>query len=136
MDTPSILPILKKIPFLADLSEEEHREIIKNIFLNYFPAGYVFFREGDPDGGSMFIIKNGKVKISRAFEDVAALAENDFFGEMALVTNEPRNATATTETDCEVFELKKDDFIKLVESSPGLAAKLSSEFLSRLKKNQ
>ena len=44
MDT--ILPILKKIPIFADLSETEHQEIIKNIILNYFPVGHVFFTEG------------------------------------------------------------------------------------------
>ena len=43
MDT--ILPILKKIPIFADLSEAEHKQIINNIVLNYFPIGHVFFNE-------------------------------------------------------------------------------------------
>lgn len=140
MDTPTILPILKKIPFLADLNEAEHKEIINHIILNYFPANYCFFHEGDAESGSMYIIKTGSVKITRKDasgkeNEIAVLKDNDFFGEMALVTNEPRNATSISLTECEVFELKKDDFIKLVESSPALASKLSSEFLSRVKKN-
>ena len=140
MDSPTILPILKKIPIFADLTEEEHKEIINNIALNYFPAGYTLFHEGDHDG-SMYIIKHGMVKISRkntakVDAEVAVLSDNDFLGEMALVLNEPRNATATAITDCEVFELKKADFLKLMESSPTMANKISTEFQGRVKKNQ
>lgn len=143
MDNFSILPILKKIPIFADLSEEEHKEIISNIVLNYFPTGYVFFHEGDqimePDG-SMFIIKHGMVKISRKDKDgveqeVSVLADNDFFGEMALVLDEPRNATATAIADCELFQLKKTDFMKLMQTSETLANKISTGFLERVKQN-
>lgn len=140
MDAPTILPILKKIPLLADLTEEEHKEIINNIVLNYFPAGYTLFHEGDPDG-SMYIIKHGMVKISRknvagVEAEIAVLSDNDFFGEMALVLSEPRNATATIIADCELFELKKADFLKLMESSPTMANKISTEFQGRVKKNE
>lgn len=135
-----ILPILKKIPVFLDLDEAQHQEIIKNIVLNYYPVGHVFFHEGDNDGG-MFIIKQGMVKISRKNTngedlEVAVLSNNDFFGEMSLVLNEPRNATATAISDCEVFQLKKEDFLKLMETSPTLAEKVSNEFLTREKKNQ
>lgn len=135
-----ILPILKKIPLLADLTEVDHKQIIGNIVLNYYPVGYVFFKQGDM-GGNMHIIKRGMVKISHRNElgeekELATLNDNDFFGEMALVLNEPRNATAVCISDCEVFELKKDDFIKLMESSPTMANKISNEFLNRIKKNR
>ena len=138
MDT--ILPILKKIPIFADLSEAEHKQIINNIVLNYFPIGHVFFNEGEIDG-SMYIVKRGMVKISRknaegTDSEIAVLRDNDFFGEMALVRSEPRNATATAITECEVFELKKEDFAKLMETSPVLANKVSTEFLAREKKNK
>lgn len=145
MDGPSILPILKKIPLFADLSEEEHQEIIRNIVLNYFPVGHVFMKEGDPDG-SMYIIKHGMVKISRKNsagsgtdgeeKEIAVLSDNDFFGEMALVLNEPRNATAVAIGDVEAFQLTKQDFVKLMETSPTMANKISTEFLSREKKNK
>lgn len=140
METFSILPILKRIPLFADLSEEEHKGIVDHIVLNYFPVGYVFFHEGDSDG-SMFIIKHGMVKISRkdtvSGEDreMAVLNDNDFFGEMALVLNDKRNATATAISECEVFQLKKEDFMKLMETSPTMANKISTEFLDRVKKN-
>lgn len=139
METNTILPILQKIPLFADLSEQDHQAIVSHIVMNYFPVGSVFFHEGDT-GGSMYIIKHGMVKISRKDgtdqdKELAVLADNDFFGEMALVLNEPRNATATAIGDCEFFELKKEDFAKLMETSPTMSSKISNEFVARAKKN-
>lgn len=143
MDAPSILPILKSIPLFADLSEQEHKDIVANVFLNYFPAGHQFFREGDPitADSAMYIIKNGIVKISRrdpvsgTDKEVAVLADNNFFGEMALVLEEPRNASATAVQELYAFVLKKSDFTKLMETSPTMANKVSQEFLGREKQN-
>lgn len=143
MDTPSILPILKNIPIFADLTEQEHKEIIGNIVLNYFPVGHSFFKQGDAVGldSAMYIIKHGMVKISRfdpisgADKEVAVLTDNDFFGEMALVLEEPRNASAVAVGEAEIFVLKKSDFTALMESSPTMANKVSVEFLGREKKN-
>lgn len=137
----SILPILKKIPIFSELTENEHKEIIRSIIMNYYPAGHVFFREGD-QGGSMYIVKHGVVRILRRDplsgqeKEVAALQDGDFFGEMGLVLTAARNATALAVSECEVFELKKEDFAKLMETSPKLANMISSEFLARTKKNE
>lgn len=141
MELTSILPILQKIPVFSDLNEQEHQEIIRNIMMNYFPVGYVFFREGDKGDAGMYIIKTGMVKITRTGpyktdDEVAILSANEFFGEMALVLEEPRNATATAISDCEVFQLSKEDFNKLMQSSPVLANKISVEFIAREKKNK
>lgn len=146
MDTASIaiiLPILKRIPLFAELDEKEHQEIINNIVLNYFPLGHIFCREGDAvnEESQMFIIKHGMVKISRMDKgtgqdrEIAVLADNDFFGEMALVQNEPRNATATAIGECEIFQLKKSDFLKLMQTNQNMATRISEEFINRLKKN-
>ncbi len=141
MDSPTILPILKKIPIFKDLNEAEHQEIIRNIVLNYYPLGHVFFKEGDKElNDGMYIIKHGMVKISRITptgEDkgIAALTDNDFFGEMALVLSEPRNATATVISDCEAFSLRKQDFLILMQSNLTLASKISKEFMNREKQN-
>jgi CRP-like cAMP-binding protein len=141
METNTLLPILKKIPVFADLNEAEHVAIINRIILNYFPVGFVFFREGDEANGSMFIIKRGIVKISRKDlfsgedKEVSVLSNNDFFGEMALVTEAKRNATATAIAETEAFELRKDEFLKLMQTSPTMANKISTEFTAREKKN-
>ncbi len=136
----SILPILKKIPLLADLNEDDHKEIIKHIEMQYYPAHQVIFKEGDP-GDAVYIIKRGVVRIfhpgSDPVEDkeVAMLGDNDVFGEMAIISEKPRNASAQTMEESEIFVLKKEDFIQLVSSNPNMASRISGEFLKRFKIN-
>lgn len=142
-DTSTILRILKQIPLMEELNEQDHLEIIKHITLEYFPKDYVIFHENGV-GDAFFIVKKGMVRIFHEAKDptdtdeeveVAMLADGDFFGEMALISEKPRNATAQTKEESEVFKLKKDDFIQLVSSNTNMAGRISSEFLKRLKAN-
>lgn len=140
MDENLFLKVLNKIPLFEELNEGQHKELVKNITLEYFPAGKKLFAEGDA-GDAMYIIKTGLVKISRKDDfgiekEIATLSANDFFGEMALISDEPRNATAETISDCELFSIKRSDFLKLIEKTPGLANRISTEFIKRVKKNQ
>lgn len=139
-DVTTILNILKKIPLMEELNEEDHREVIKHITLELFPANHVVFKEGDP-GDSFFIIKTGMVRVYHPADapenekEVAMLGDNDFFGEMALISEKPRNASTKTVEETQCFKLLKDDFIQLVSSNPNMASRISSEFLKRLKIN-
>ena len=136
----TIVKILKQIPLLAELNEADHHEIIKRITLEYFPKKYVVFNEGD-SGDAFYIIKKGVVRIFHPHEsleddvEVSILGDNDFFGEMALISEKPRNASAQTLEETEVFKLTKEDFINLVSNNPDMASRISSEFLKRLKIN-
>src|SRR5437773_1238057 len=60
-----------------------------------FPKGTVLFSEGQP-GKEMFVLQSGKVAISKKVRDVekvlATLGPGEFFGEMAIISNKPRNA--------------------------------------------
>lgn len=136
-----LLPILRKIPLFADLDENIHREIIDHIVLMYYPANYRVFSQDD-QGDALYIIKKGNIEISkRGAEEgdmpvkVAEIVDNGFFGEMALVSNTPRNATAKTVQDSEVFILSKDDFQKLLDTNKNLAEHISATVVARLKQN-
>lgn len=136
--SPSVLPILKKIPLFSTFTEEEYADIIRNIRLEYFPANYVLFRKGS-DGDSMFIIKNGQIQIylekESKIKEIALLKGSEFFGEMSLFAEESRNASARTLQESEVFVLKKADFKKLLLKNQNLASKVSKEFLQRVNQN-
>ena len=141
MSENPIVDILKQIPFFQDLNEEDHTQIINNITLEYYPANHLVFKQGDP-GDGLYIIKSGKVKIFQGPAEspleqhvLAELEANAFFGEMSLVSDKPRNASALTLENCEIFVLKKEDFMKLVQSTAGFAEKISNEFIDRTKKN-
>ncbi len=142
IDPLIILPILKKIPLFANLDENLHREIIGRIILMYYPANHVIFKEGD-EGDALYIVKKGTVEIVRRpgqeggdVHKIADINDGGFFGEMALVSDEPRNATARTLTDCESFILSKEDFKKLLDSNPALAEQISATMVSRIKENE
>lgn len=125
--------ILKKIPFFAQLGEEDLLSIVENVTMDYFQAGHTIFKEGEL-GDKMYVIKSGQVEVLRNNAQISILKENDFFGEMALVSEEPRNATLKALTDVEVMILKKDDFTKLISTSPSIASMVSYEVVRRTNK--
>lgn len=139
-DLQTVAAILQKIPLFAELNTEEHKEVIKKISMDYFPENHFIFKEGEL-GDKMYIIKTGIVRIFHTGEtasfdkEVAMLGDNDFFGEMALISEIPRNATAQVVEAAQVFILSKEDLLKLISENPSIAAKISQEFLSRLKAN-
>ena len=128
VDVSVVLPILKQIPLFAGLEEDLHREIINHIILMYYPAEYSLFKEGDA-GDALYIVKTGQIEIFHEHKEegdlpkkVADISTGGFFGEMALVSDQPRNASAKTLSDSEVFILSKDDFKNLLqqlEPKPG-----------------
>lgn len=136
-----LLSVLNKIPLFSTLNEQLHREIIDHVTLMYYPADYIIFKQEDA-GDAMYIIKNGSVEITHEpLEEgdlpkhVAEINSNGFFGEMALISDVPRNATATTATECEIFILKKEDFKKLLETNVKMAEQISTTVISRIKEN-
>ena len=139
-DLHIIANLLKTIPLFETLDEHMHAEIIKHINLEYYPENFVLFKEGDL-GDKMYIIKTGIVRIFHAGEtasfdkELAMLGDNDFFGEMALISEVPRNATARTVEPTQVFIIKKEDFLNLISQNPEVAERISKEFLERIKTN-
>lgn len=141
VDPSIVLPILKRIPLFSGLEEDLHREIIDQIVLMYYPEEYVIFKEGD-EGDALYIIKKGSAEVFHEPKEegdlpkkVAELGENDFFGEMALVSDVPRNASVKMLTDSEIFILSKDNFKKLLESNSVLAQHVSKAVVERLDEN-
>ncbi len=140
-DSSMLLPILRQIPLFGTLDENAHKEIITHIVLMYYPANYQLFKEGD-EGDSLYIVKTGQVSIYHEPKEagdlpkqVAEINEKGFFGEMALVSDQPRNAAAKAITDAEVFILSKADFKNLLETNTSLAEQISATMVARIKQN-
>jgi len=125
-----MIEILKSVPFFQGLSDDDLNQIAENIKMDYFPAEHVIFKEGDT-GDIMYIIKRGQVQVLRDNAILATLKDGAFFGEMALVSEEPRNATIKTLTDVEVLTLDKKDFIRLLETNATIASMVSYEVVKR-----
>lgn len=129
-DYNTIIPLLQNVPLFKELNEEDHKEIIDNISMMYYPAGYTIFSKGDqPD--ALYIIKNGQVRVFDEHGDIALLEPYHFFGEMALFDNVPRNASVETLEETEVVILKKEEFFKLVDSNENISRELSKKYFLR-----
>jgi len=90
-------------------------------FEKVLKPGEVLFKEGDP-GDEMYLIKSGKIKISKGGGDVektlAYLKEGDFFGEMAIIDESPRSATATAVDETRLVIIDREAFRNQVKKSP------------------
>lgn len=114
--------VLKKVPFFTKLSSAEAQALIDRLIIRRFGNDQIIFHLGDP-AGLLYIITKGKVKISHSSADgqeavLAILGEGDFFGELALLDDSPRSATAEAIDITETLTLHRDDFLNYLDNNP------------------
>jgi CRP-like cAMP-binding protein len=111
------LRILKSVPLLAILSNDELSKVAKAMRVQMFKAGAPIIKEGE-QGSRFYIINDGEVRVSRKKDgqdvDLAVLRENDYFGERALIKNEPRKASVSAKTAVELLVLEQKWFQQLL----------------------
>lgn len=132
---------MSRVEFFAGLPPDEAQALIPLLNTRTFKAGSTILRQGEP-GDSLFIIEQGDVDIidvKNNLKLIATLHANDVFGEMALVTGQPRSATAVTTSDTRVWIILKEQFDTVIARSPKLAQYLKdlvSLRISDLKQKQ
>ncbi len=98
-------------------------------------SGEIVFLEHEP-GDSVYLIQKGTIKISKVVEDnektMAMLEPGALFGEMSIIENAPRSATAIAQTDAELLFFKKENFDVLLQSNPPMALRLLTIFAKRI----
>jgi CRP/FNR family cyclic AMP-dependent transcriptional regulator len=97
-----------------------------------FPATRVIMKEGDA-GKNMYILIRGKVTVSIQGNVVERVGAGGVFGEMALVDQGTRAASATAATDCQLLTITRPDFLTLVKTKPGFAVSLLKAIAERLR---
>jgi|SRR5882672_3222165 len=96
------------------------------------PLNKVIMKEGE-GGVFMYVVITGRVAISIKGKAVGRVGAGGIFGEMALVDQSPRVATATAEADCELMAINRNDFISLVKTNPAFAVALLKGLTDRLR---
>ena len=133
-----MIPWIKNVSFFADLGDEAIEaiaEISELVTININTN--IFVEEDVPD--SLYIIISGQVAIEKTFTDLkrkktlAILEAGDFFGEMALITNNKRSATAITKQESVLIKIEKTDFIKMLKVSSSLCFGMLIVVCKRLK---
>ncbi len=129
--------LLADVGFFKLLDDDERAVLAQQIDRNTIAAGTTIFREGDP-GGVMYVIRSGKVELWLYDEDhkrvvLATFEDGDFFGELSLLDQEPRSATATTLSDTEVLVVDRTDLQLLFKQKPDAALDVISVLGNRLR---
>jgi small-conductance mechanosensitive channel/CRP-like cAMP-binding protein len=106
---------LDKVEILSSLTALQRSQLAGISRQLLYGADEVIAREGEA-GASMFVLRRGEAAVTLANVDgeVARLTTGAFFGEMSLLTGEPRSATVTAVTDCELLEIGVEAFRKVV----------------------
>ena len=122
---PGILTVLSNIPMFNDLSKKELKAIERILHKRTYKKDEVLFNEGDP-GVGMYIIEQGRINITVGSENkmVASLSNGEFFGEMALLAEIPRTATAFAAVSTNILGFFQSDLFGLTETNPKMGNKI------------
>src|SRR6266436_2536797 len=133
-DQAEALSILREEPLFSCLSDEQLNQLVTQARLNTFGRGEPVIQEGSP-GDSMFVLLRGAAKVSISKNgstiQVASLGAGDCFGEMSLLTGEPRSATVRADGDCYVMEIGKPVMAEVLSGAPGCMEQLSQLLAQR-----
>ncbi len=129
-----ICEFLQQCPVFAGFTPRTLTEIADKMWLEEHPAGEVVIRQGDP-GDKFYLIRQGAVDVivddGTMSRVVATLKEGDFFGEAALLTGEPRNASVVAKGETLLYALGKDDFQNAIEASASFEEELRKALFDR-----
>jgi len=130
-----VVALLKRVDILQPLKEEEMVMLAEDLSHQLFARGESICKQGDP-GSTFYIIKSGtiavKVKGSDGVEaEVAQLKPGNYFGEMSLLTGDPRTSTCVAVEDCELLCLDRDTFGVLLAENPPVAQAMSDILATR-----
>lgn len=120
--TRRILRDIGCIEIFRDLSERENRDLSDVLFRQEYPAGTTLYRLHDPCD-RLYIVEQGEVELLDPSRDMAPIrrnVSNDAFGRMAFFTGSPHATLARTRTEVSVWVLARDDFERLLVTSPNL----------------
>lgn len=119
----SVAPLLvfAAIILLVGVAINKYRKSHQLFEVETYSPGEVIVRQGEP-GQCAYFIQAGEVEVVRKEQDqekvIATLRNDEYFGEMALLSNEPRNATIRALKETRVAALGKDNFVKLLAVLP------------------
>lgn len=129
-----ICEFLRRCPSFSTLTPSQLTELADRMFLERYSAGTTIIRQGD-EGDKFYLIRDGSVEVfieegglSRL---VRVMRAGEFFGEIALLTDQPRTATVVAREDTILYALSKADFKATIEASASFAEQLRKVLFQR-----
>jgi CRP/FNR family cyclic AMP-dependent transcriptional regulator len=129
----------KDIPLFADLSVADHDKLLKVAVHKTFPRFKLLVREGDI-GDRFYLLRKGLAKVylgdDLGREVILSILEpGDFFCEMAMIDDEPCSANIMSMEESEFVSIGKEDFQRVMASSPDMAKRLLKTLAQRLRES-
>lgn len=139
MVQPRLLSILQDSELFRELTPSEMDEILIHLRMIRTQKGFEIIRQGD-SWDSFYLILSGRVsvKVRRGSKTLRRgdLGKGEFFGEMALLAEQPRNSTVTSEEVSELLVLRKAEFDNVLMKHPVRAQKVRRAYLERMARNR
>jgi len=128
--------MFKNIPLFSCLNDSELIAIEKVAVKKTFPKNTILLSEGDSTD-ALYVICEGKVKVTIDDNEgkeliLSILGTGEYFGEMALLDDEPRSASVTTKETTQLLIISKNDFMGFFSSNP-IALNLLKDLIKRLR---
>ena len=129
-DALRICEFLKTIDAFKNLTPAELTHVAEHMSRRHYQDGDVVIREGEI-GEEFFLISTGEVAVVRDQREIARLGAGDFFGELALISGERRNATVVAAGALDTYVLGKPDFQSALETSASFHDQLLRVYFQR-----
>jgi CRP-like cAMP-binding protein len=130
--------LLRTVPIFAELTDGDFASLGRLTARRRYPKDTVVFFENE-EGDSFFMILEGRIKVTILGDDgreviLSMLGPGDFFGEMALLDNEPRSATAIAVEETELLSLHRNDFQTVLTDNRSITTALIKILTARLRR--
>ena len=125
------IDLIKRVPLFASASKAELEEIASLADEIDLPEGKTLIEEGDA-GHEFFVLIDGTADVERGGKKVAKLGPGDFFGEIALISKVPRNATIKTTSPVQALVITDRAFRQLLDHSPEIAVGVLTALAERV----
>ena len=134
----AVTDTLRKVPLFSQLAPSDLERVSEISRERAYPRNSVILFEDDP-GDALYVVAQGQVKVVLIGEDgreviLSVMGEGEFFGEMALVDDEPRSAHVIAMEDSTLLVLRREDFQGILKQTPGIALALLRELSRRLRR--
>ena len=126
------ITLLSTVPLFEALNDRELELLSRRVRRLHAEPGDILVLEGQR-GREFFVILSGQAAVMHDDDTVATLRTGDWFGELALLANAPRNATVAALTPMELFVLDDSEFSALLRELPQLARKLLAGMARRVR---
>ena len=135
MATDGKIEALHSVPLFNNLGKRDLERVGQLADEVDLPAGHVLMREGE-NGSQMFILLEGEARVERAGREVAVVGAGEVLGEMAIVAEGPRVATATLTKPSRLFVIAHREFHSLMDEMPSVRKCVLDEVARRVRNSE